>query len=98
MKPDWLDDAYDDLDHIYKYIAEDCGNPPAAARVFRTIVSFTNSTLNEHPRRGRPGRVDNTRELVVADLPSYIVTYTFVGERPTILRVLHGAQEWPKTF
>lgn len=33
MKPDWLDDAYDDLDHIYKYIAEDCGNPTAAARV-----------------------------------------------------------------
>jgi len=98
MKPDWLDEAYDDLNLIYTYIAEDCCNPAAALRVFKTIVSVANRTLSEHPRRGRPGRVENTRELVVADLPSYIVTYTLIAERPTILRVMHGAQEWPQTF
>ncbi len=43
-----------------------------------------------------PGRqVDETRELVIADLP-YVVPYQVQGDRVFILRVLHAARRWPE--
>jgi len=46
------------------------------------------------PYRGRPGRIDDTRELVVRTLP-YIVVYQVFDERLLILNIVHGAQRWP---
>jgi toxin ParE1/3/4 len=43
---------------------------------------------------GRPGRIDGTRELVINSTP-YIAAYRIEGETVRILRVLHGAQQWP---
>ena len=43
---------------------------------------------------GRPGRLIATRELIVTGTP-YLLPYTVVGEEIVILRVLHGAQQWP---
>ncbi len=48
----------------------------------------------DHPRRGRPGRVAGTRELVVPGTP-YIVVYAVGADYVRIHRVLHGAQRWP---
>jgi len=53
--------------------------------------------LADHPGMGRPGRVDGTRELVIAGLP-YVVAYFHQGDTVTVLRVLHGAMKWPKRF
>lgn len=50
--------------------------------------------LGDHPERGREGRVAGTRELVVARTP-YVVVYRLEAEAAVILRVLHGAQNWP---
>jgi toxin ParE1/3/4 len=47
----------------------------------------------------RPGRVENTRELVIAGT-AYLVAYT-VDQRlgaVIVLRVLHGRQVWPEAF
>jgi toxin ParE1/3/4 len=46
------------------------------------------------PYRGRPGRIDDTRELVIHALP-YIVVYQVFDERLLILNVVHGARRWP---
>jgi toxin ParE1/3/4 len=46
------------------------------------------------PHRGRPGKKENTRELVLSPLP-YIVVYRIAGDAVNILRILHGAQKWP---
>ena len=40
------------------------------------------------------GRIANTRELVLAGLP-YLVVYRVSEDEVQILRLLHGAQEWP---
>jgi plasmid stabilization system protein ParE len=43
---------------------------------------------------GRPGRVIDTRELVIDRTP-YIAAYRITGDKVRILRVLHGARQWP---
>ena len=50
--------------------------------------------LIDHPEFGRPGRVDDTRELVISKA-SYVVAYRIIGDAIRILRVLHGKQLWP---
>ena len=55
-------DAVADLMVLRNYIAQE--NPDAARRVADRIVK-TVSRLAQHPRLGKPGRVDGTRELVI---------------------------------
>jgi addiction module RelE/StbE family toxin len=90
----WLNLAVDDLDDIAGYISQD--NPEAARRTVRRLWTAVKS-LAEQPEMGRPGRVHGTRELVVSDTP-FVVPYRVVGSEIEILRVLHGARDWPKSF
>jgi toxin ParE1/3/4 len=46
------------------------------------------------PNRGRLGRVEGTRELILAPLP-FIAVYEVQQEQVILLRILHGAQRWP---
>ena len=84
----------DDLDNIAGYISQD--NPEAARRVVSRLWTAV-KTLAEQPEMGRPGRVHGTRELVVSDTP-FVVPYRVAGSDIEILRVLHGARDWPKRF
>jgi toxin ParE1/3/4 len=77
---------------IAEYIAQD--NPAAAYAVYDAIQRQV-ERLAQHPRIGRPGRIKGTRELVVSGTP-YILAYRVAGRDVTILRVLHGAQQWPQ--
>ncbi len=86
--------AVDDLDDIAGYISQD--NPEADRRTVRRLWTAVKS-LAEQPEMGRPGRVHGTRELVVSDTP-FVVPYRVVGSEIEILRVLHGARDWPKSF
>ena len=86
--------AVDDLDDIAGYISQD--NPEAARRTVRRLWTAAKS-LAEQPEMGRPGRVHGTRELVVSDTP-FVVPYRVVGSEIEILRVLHGARDWPQSF
>ena len=45
---------------------------------------------------GRPGRVADTRELVLPGT-SYVIAYR-LREAVEILSVMHGAREWPDKF
>lgn len=89
---EWSSAARSDLLAIFDYILED--NRRAAAAVLDRIEEAV-SRLSEHPGIGRPGRVEDTRELVIADLP-YIVPYQAQADRVFILRVLHAARKWPE--
>lgn len=50
--------------------------------------------LDRFPHRGRAGRVEGTRELPLPGLP-WVAIYAVEDEVVTVLRLLHGAQDWP---
>jgi toxin ParE1/3/4 len=90
----WLKRALANLDAEAAFIALD--NPAAAARVVGTIARSV-ELLAQHPGLGRPGRVEGTRELVVANTP-YLAPYRVRSNVVEILRVFHGARKWPRKF
>ena len=50
--------------------------------------------LARYTALGRPGRVEGTRELVVAGTP-YVIPYGVRENRVEVLRVFHAARKWP---
>ena len=90
----WRRRAREDLEMAQRYIARH--DPGAAARIGQRILGVA-ATLATAPHIGRPGRVDETRELVVSGTP-YILAYAVIAGEIVILDVVHGAQEWPDTF
>ena len=95
MNIQWSDEAIDDLKSLHAFIAKD--NPTAARKMALTIVEAVETNLPGNPRIGRPGRVNGTRELVIAQTP-YIVPYRITADTIQILRVYHGARRWPDSF
>lgn len=87
----WTRRALRRLDEIFVYITAE--NPRAAHRVIQTLKVRTD-TLRDSPAMGRIGRVPNTRELIISDLP-YIIIYQIVGVHIEILTIVHTAQRWP---
>ena len=77
------------LDHVAKE------NPQAAVQLDEEIEAQAD-LLMTHPEMGRTGRKEGTRELVIQRTP-YILVYRVrpQAKRVEILRVLHGAQQWP---
>lgn len=90
MKLSWTPEAIADRDAIFDYIEAD---NPAAAAALDELFSEKAERLTDHPKLGRPGRVEGTRELVVHE--NYILVYDIVGDLTRILRVLHAARQWP---
>jgi len=88
----WTEPAEEDLADIEAYIAED-NSPVVAIDVVFKIIDTTERLLREHPESGRLGRLRSTRELVINGTP-YLTIYR-VTEAVEVLRVLHGAQQWP---
>ena len=87
---EWTEPAIADLLAIIEYISDD--NPDAAQALKDDIVAKA-AKLPEFPRLYRAGRVEGTREMVV--WANYIVVYEEDPIIVRILRVLHGAQQWP---
>jgi toxin ParE1/3/4 len=86
--------ALENLDVEADYISRD--SRAAAQRMVAAIEEAT-QLLARHPAVGRPGRVEGTRELVVAGTP-YIIPYRVRAGRVEILRVFHAARKWPPKF
>ena len=91
MRLRWTTPAAQDLYNIVRRIQQD--NLDAAAKVAHTLYDGCGS-LGNFPRRGRKGRIEGTRELVFPGLP-YIVVYRIQDQNLEILRIYHGAQDWP---
>jgi len=63
MRVRWAADAAEDLARICDYIAET--RTDSALRMAQTIIEEV-ASLSMFPKRGRRGRVEGTRELVLA--------------------------------
>ena len=91
MELRWTEEAAADLEHITDYLFQNA--PERAAELVRGIYDAP-AALPTFPYRGRAGKKERTRELVLSSL-QYIVVYQVTGEVIHIVRILHGAQKWP---
>jgi len=90
----WTEPSLRHLENIFAYIAED--NSSAAGR---TVVKIRETVRRVAlmPYSGRAGRVAGTREISVPGT-SYLAAYRVVDGTIQVLAILHGAQEWPRSF
>jgi toxin ParE1/3/4 len=88
----WTKPAVDDLWHVSGYTEERFA-ANQARRVALAIYECADS-LKEMPYRGRKGRKPNTREMMISGLP-FLIIYRVGKEAAEIVRILHGAQQWP---
>lgn len=91
MRIEWLPAAVDSLQDQLGYV--EMRNPDAALSYSRRVEAAV-GLLGDHPSIGRTGRRPGTRELVIARTP-FLVVYRIEGDVITILRLFHGAQDWP---
>ena len=92
MKIVWTALALDDLEQLRDYVGRD--DPAAARDLVLKILDILETQLPEHPRSGRQGRVEGTRELVIAGTP-YILPYRIRAGWIEVLRVYHAKRIWP---
>ena len=92
MRLEWSIFAQADRDAIFDYIEADS---PQAAIMVDDRIRVQVEGLVQFPESGRLGRAEGTRELVIQRTP-YIAAYRIAGNTVRILRVLHGAQQWPQ--
>ena len=92
----WSKDALNEFSGVVEYIARD---KPLVALDVADRIDEAIMLLSAMPT-GRRGRVSGTYEKPVAGLP-YIIAYA-LGDEPkghetlTILRIIHGARNWPE--
>jgi toxin ParE1/3/4 len=92
MQIRWSPEAADDFESAIRRILQD--KPTNAQRVAQIIYDRI-AALTTFPNRGRAGRIEGTRELVIVPLP-FIAVYRVKDEFVEIVRLIHGAQEWPR--
>lgn len=86
----WSETALADFEQDIAYIAE---HDLSAAQLVAERTDRAARRLAEMPT-GRSGRVLGTYEKSVGRTP-YIIAYVIQGEMIVILRVIHGARNWP---
>lgn len=92
LRSRWTALALTDFAEGTDYIAQE--SRQAAQGVARRVWAATQQ-LQHNPYMGRPGRVQGTREWVIAATP-YLLAYRVEKNRIVILRVLHAARRWPE--
>ncbi|HWW72558.1 MAG TPA: type II toxin-antitoxin system RelE/ParE family toxin [Duganella sp.] len=90
MRVIWTPEALQDRSDIWDYIVAD--NPRAAVHMDE-LFSAAAGRLADHPRVGRPGKIEGTRELVPHE--SYRLVYEISGESVWVLALVHTARQWP---
>jgi toxin ParE1/3/4 len=88
----WTRPAADDLGHICDYTEVRFGAAQARRAAFAIYEAA--DSLKSMPNRGRIGRKPGTREITVVGLP-FLLIYRVGEESVEIVRILHGAQQWP---
>ncbi len=91
MRIVWTAEARIDREHAIEYIGAEA--PLAAAGQLEHILEQV-LRLADYPKLRRVGRVRGTRELVIAHTP-FVLIYRAAADTVTVLRLLHGAQQWP---
>lgn len=91
MRLRWTASAVRDLERIADYLFDE--TPEHAPRLVRSLYKSA-TALKTFPNRGRTGKKQGTRELVIPSLP-YIVVYQVRDDTVYITRILHASQQWP---
>ncbi len=86
--------ALADLDEAREYIAVE---RPDTAQAIGPRIREAIAGLAQFPDRGRGGRVQGTRELVIPGTP-FIVAYRVGTGHVDVPAILHGARQWPSAF
>ena len=89
----WTPAATSHLRSTHEYVAQDSAR--AAQALIDRIFSVTER--RDFPRMGGEGRVEDTRELVIAGTP-FVVVYRLCRNRVDVLAVFHAARKWPEAF
>lgn len=87
----WLRKALKNLEQAYQFVAAE--DVDAAVQLVLRIQAAVEQ-LENFPQLGRMGRVEGTRELVIANTP-FIVVYRVKGRTVEILRMLHSSRQYP---
>ncbi len=90
MKVIWTAEALQDRTEIWDHISAD--NRGAAARMDKRFGAAA-AKLRTHPRLGRPGMIDGTRELIPH--ASYRLVYEIDEDAVWVLALVHTARQWP---
>lgn len=90
MRVIWTPEALQDRMDVWDYISAD--NSRAAARMDE-LFSDAAGMLSEHPKLGRVGKVQGTRELIPHE--SYRLVYEIERETVWVLALVHTARQWP---
>jgi toxin ParE1/3/4 len=91
MRIRWTPAAAADLQQINDYLS--AHHPHYRQATIRKIYETIRS-LKQSPHRGRPGRVEGTREVLFLPLP-YVAVYRVNGQTIAVLRIYHHAQDRP---
>lgn len=81
-----------DIEDIADYMA--LKNPLIAHKILKLIETKCQA-LKVQPGLGRVGRIEGTRELILADYP-YILVYQYDNESLVLLNVVHSRMSFPK--
>ncbi len=86
----WSAHAIKRREEIFDYIAQE---DPQSAIGLDLDFEEAIRNLQTFPDLGKPGRIDQTRELVVRN--RYIIVYRKAGETLEIVTIRHAAQLYP---
>jgi plasmid stabilization system protein ParE len=92
MRVRWTLEALKDLDEALGYIAMEDAN---TAKDIAIAIKAAAKSLARLPNRGRPGFIEGTRELLVPNLP-YFIVFLVHNEQVEILRLMHFSRKWPR--
>lgn len=84
MKIIWTDNAHHDLQGIKQYLLKQADASIMRSEAERIACAVLR--LAQFPSSGRPGRVPDTREVVV---PPYVIPYRIRGDVVQVLNVFH---------
>jgi toxin ParE1/3/4 len=93
-------EAKDDINAIAHHIAED--NPEATERFFVALDTLCDLLIHT-PEMGsmrifQSPRLQDMRIMPLQNFEKYMVFYRFTGATIEILRVIHGARDYPVFF
>ena len=95
MSVKWAISAQKDLLEISEYLLDNKDEELAEAVAQRILDGA--KILLSFPLSGKPGRIEETRELAVRKLP-YILIYTTSAENVEIVRIIHTSRLFPESL
>ncbi len=90
MRVVWTPEALQDRVDVWDYISPD--DPRAAIRMDE-LFSDAAATLADHPKLGKLGKIQGTRELIPHE--NYRLVYEISGETVWVLALIHTSRQWP---